>query len=96
MLFSVRGKFANNYTFTVNPVDAATPHEALATVVGSDDIKNYGQPVTMVTVKALSGKNRKIKISDKPAAERKGGGRKKKAETTATQSPPASSGKRNR
>lgn len=83
-LFAVRGKFANNFTFSVNPVDGADAKEALASVLGSEEIRSYGQPVSMVTVKALSGSKKRIRISDKPAAERKGGGRKPAAASAAS------------
>lgn len=82
-LFRVTGKFADNYTFSVNPVDGADARDALGSVVGSPEIREYGEPVVMVTVKALSGSKKRIRISDKPAAERKGGGRKKKVESGA-------------
>lgn len=89
-LFSVRGRFANNYTFAVNPVDGADAKDALATVLNADEIKNYGQPVAMVSVKALGASKKKVRISDKPAAERKsGGGRKKKDATPAATAPAA-------
>jgi hypothetical protein len=86
-LFAVRGKFANNFTFSVNPVDGADAREALGSVLNSPEVREYGQVVTMVTVKALSGSKKRIHISDKPAAERKGGGRKRAAAVPET--PPA-------
>lgn len=82
-LYSVRGKFADNFTFSVNPVDGTDAKDALGNVVNSQEIRDYGQPVVMVTVKSLSGSKKHIRISSKPAAERKGGGRKKK-DATAT------------
>jgi hypothetical protein len=86
-LFAVRGRFANNFTFSVNPVDGADAKEALGTVLGSDEIRNYGHPVSMVSVKALSGSKKRIHISDKPAKERKGGGRKRGSATTTAAAP---------
>lgn len=71
MLFRVSGKFANGHTFSVNPVDGEDARAALETVLESDDVQRFGSPVASVTVKALSGGKRKIRISDKPAAERK-------------------------
>lgn len=97
MLFSVRGKFGNQHTFTVNPVDAPDAAAALTQVQNLDDVKSYAEKnggLVMTTVKALSGRKGKVKISDAPAAERKGGGRKPKAPA---QTPaPASSGSRKR
>lgn len=89
-LFRVAGKFADNFTFSVNPVDGADAKDALGTVLNADEVRNYGKPVVMVSVKALSGSKKHIRISTKPAAERKGGGRKKKdAASAATTSAPA-------
>lgn len=90
-MFRVSGKFADGYTFSVNPVDAPTPHEALVKVTGDPAVTQRGQPVVFVTVKVLTGKNSKIRISDKPAKERKGGGRKRgtKTATAATPATPA-------
>jgi hypothetical protein len=76
-LFRVSGKFADNYTFSVNPVDGTDARDALSNVLGSPEIREYGETVVMVTVKSLTGAKKRIRISDKPAAERKGGGRKK-------------------
>jgi hypothetical protein len=87
MLFAVRGKFANSFTFSVNPVDGADAREALGSVLASDEVKNYGHPVIMVTVKALSGSKKRIHISDKPAAERKGGGRKRATAASGNSAP---------
>lgn len=89
-LFSVRGRFANNHTFGVNPVDAETPHEALAKITGADEVKNFGSPVVMATVKSLAGKSKKIRISDTPQAERKLSGAAAGGTKQAT--PPASGG----
>jgi hypothetical protein len=86
-LFAVRGRFANNFTFSVNPVDGADAKEALGTVLNSAEIRDYGHPVSMVSVKALSGSKKRIHISDKPAKERKGGGRKR-ATAASTDSAP--------
>jgi hypothetical protein len=96
MLFKVSGKFANNYTFSLNAVDATDAKDALASVHASDEIKNYGSPVVMTTVKALGGSKKGIRISDEPAKERKGGGRKKKVvvETPAPTPQPAASKRR--
>jgi len=71
MLFKVSGKFSNGHTFTINPVDGADASEALAAVKVTPEIKDYGSPIVSVTVKALSGSRRKVRISDAPAAERK-------------------------
>ena len=84
-LYAVRGKFADNFTFSVNPVDGTDAKDALGNVVNSPEIREYGSPVVMVTVKSLTGAKKRIRISDKPAAERKGGGRKKKVAEVATQ-----------
>src|SRR5437879_3463487 len=89
-LFRVAGRFADNFTFSVNPVDGADAREALNSVMNAEEVRAYGKPVVMVSVKALGGSKKHIRISDKPAAERKGGGRKKKTDTTATATPPAS------
>ena len=79
MLFSVRGRFADNFTFTINPVDASDAREALGFVHNSDEIKSHGSAIVMTTVKELGASKRKISISEKPAAERKGGRPKKVA-----------------
>lgn len=76
-LFRVTGRFADNFTFSVNPVDGADAREALGAVIHSPEIRDYGQPVVMVTVKSLSGSAKRVRISEKPAAERKGGRKKK-------------------
>lgn len=95
MLYRVTGKFANNYTFTIPSIDATSPAEALSKVHGDEEIKNYESPVVMVTVKALGGSKKAVKISDKPAAERKKGGKKGGAATApaaaAAAAPPAQS-----
>lgn len=78
MLFKVSGKFANNYTFSLNAIDAADAKEALGQVHAMDEIKSYGSPVVMTTIKALGASKKKIRISSEPAKERTGGGRKKK------------------
>lgn len=82
-LFRVAGRFADNYTFSVNPVDGADAKEALGHVINAEEIRGYGKPIVMVSVKALSGSRKRIRISDKPAAERKGGGRKAAGATKA-------------
>ena len=90
MLFRVAGKFADNFTFSINPVDAEGPREAMAAVLGEPSVKaaitTHGD-VNTIVVKRLSGKNSRVRISDKPAAERKGGGRKKKGATAAASAP---------
>jgi hypothetical protein len=68
-MYSVRGKFANGHTFSISPAPGNTARDALAFVMDSDEIKAYGSPVVMVTVKALAGK-KKIRISDEPAKPR--------------------------
>lgn len=82
-LYAVRGKFADNFTFSVNPVDGTDAKDALGNVINSEEIRTYGSPVVAVSVKSLTGAKKRIRISDKPAAERKGGGRKKKDVTAA-------------
>lgn len=86
MLFKVSGKFASGHTFSVNPIDGDDAKDALGKVINSDEVKNYPSPVTSVMVKALSGKNKKIRISDEPAAERKPS-KKKTAPAPATPAP---------
>lgn len=71
MLFRVSGKFADKHTFSINPVDGADAKDALATVIALPEVTGYGSPVVAVTVKALGGAAKKIRISEKPAAERK-------------------------
>lgn len=91
-LFRVSGKFADNHTFSVNPVDGTDARDALANVLGAVEIREYGETVVMVTVKSLTGSKKRIRISDKPAAERKGGGRRRgsgNASTAAAATPPA-------
>ena len=68
-MFSVRGKFANGHTFSISPAPGNDAKDALSYVLNSDEIKSYGSPVTMVTVKTLSSKKR-IRISDEPAKPR--------------------------
>lgn len=82
-LFAVRGKFANGHTFSVNPVDGADAREALGAVAGAQEVREFGSPVVMVTVKALTGAKKRIRISDAPAAERKD----KKKDDKAAQAP---------
>lgn len=93
MLFKVAGKFADRHSFSINPVDGADAKEALGNVLNSTEIKEYGSPVVLVSVKALGGSKSKIKISDKPAAERKNG-KKKTAPATPAAAPAATSGSR--
>lgn len=71
MLFRVSGRFANGHTFSINPVDGADAKEALGNVTSDPSVRDYGHPVISITVKALSGSRKKIRISEKPAAERK-------------------------
>lgn len=87
-LFSVRGKFADNFTFSVPTVDGSDARDALGLVMDADEIKNspHGK-VKQFFVKALAGDKRRIRISDKPASERKGGRRKKTTDAPATAAP---------
>lgn len=98
MLYSVTGRFGNNFTFRVNPVDAETPHEAIEQIYESKEIKDYAAnnetSVVLITAKAFSGKKSRIRISDEPAKERQGG--KKKKGTPAPATTPAPSGARKR
>lgn len=71
MLFRVSGRFANGHTFSVNPVDGEDARDALEKVTTDESVSGYGFDVVSVTVKALTGSKRKIRISEKPAAERK-------------------------
>lgn len=68
-MYSVRGRFQNGHTFSISPAPGTDAKEALGFVLNSDEIKNYGSPVTMVTVRALSSKKR-IRISETPAKPR--------------------------
>lgn len=71
-MFSVRGKFKDGYTFGLTPVTANDAKAALAYVMDLDEIKSseHGD-VIAVFVKKLESR-KKIRISDKPAAARKG------------------------
>lgn len=68
-MYSVRGRFQNGHTFSISPAPGADAKEALGFVLNSDEIKNFGSPITMVTVKTLSSKKR-IRISDAPSKPR--------------------------
>lgn len=68
-LYRVAGKFADNHTFVVNPVEGADASAALASVAGSEEVKAYGQPIAAVSVMKLEGKKR-VRISDEPAKPR--------------------------
>ena len=79
-LYRISGKFANGHTFSTT-VDGETPKDALMTFQGFDDVKNYGHPVTQVSVVQQQGKSR-IRISETPAKPRKP--REKKAAPVAS------------
>lgn len=68
-LYRVAGKFADNHTFVVNPVEGTDAAAALASVVGGEEVKAYGQPVIACSVMKLEGKKR-VRISDEPAKPR--------------------------
>lgn len=87
-LYKISGRFADNHTFTVPSIEADGPQEAIDAITSADDVKNYGQDVTLIIARRLGGAPKKIKISDKPAAERKGG-RKKATATPAPAPQPA-------
>jgi hypothetical protein len=96
MLFRVSGKFADGFTFSINPVDAEGPREALAGVMENDSVtkavETHGAVIVCV-VRQLGGENSKVRISTEASKPRKGGGRKKKdapaAETPAPAPAPA-------
>ena len=69
-MYSVRGRFKDNFTFNLSPVTANDAKAALAYVMDLDEVKasEHGE-VTFVLVKRLEGR-RKVRISDKPAAAR--------------------------
>lgn len=87
MLFRVSGRFANGHTFSLNPVDGEDAREALKNVMEDESVSGYGFDVISVTVKALTGAKRKIRISEKPAAERKPSKPRTTATTEATPAP---------
>lgn len=83
MLFRVSGKFADRHTFSMPLIDGTDAKDALAQVTSDPAVRDYGSPVVSITVKALGAGKKKIRISDKPSAERK----PKSATKTATQAP---------
>lgn len=88
-LFRVTGKFADNHTFSVNPVDGADAKEALGGVLHSQEIREYGSPVVMIAVRSLTGAKKRVRISSEPAKERKGGGRRPAAAAPTPNARPA-------
>lgn len=68
-LYAVRGKFATGHTFVQNPVEGSDAREAIGTVLDSEDVKGFGQPVAQISAFKLTGK-KKVKISTEPAKPR--------------------------
>lgn len=88
MLYSIRGKFADNHSFSAQ-IDGAGPQDALASFTALDDVKAYpGGAISQVSVIRMEGKKR-VRISDTPSKPR--AKRKDKSATPAAPSAPAAS-----
>lgn len=86
MLYSIRGKFADNHSFSAQ-IDGAGPQDALTSFTALDDVKGYaGGAITQVSVIRMEGKKR-VRISEKPAKAR--AKRKDKSATPATPAAPS-------